>query len=97
MAGCLARSLLLPVKVACVMKTRSFQMIGVELPVLGRGTRQRTFWLVVHSRGAMFLRRRRTLGASPVGPVCGEQGVNGKEKADDLDSHKPILDVERRR
>src|SRR5437867_8515289 len=39
------------------MKTRSAQMIGVELPRSGRGTRQRTFSFVLQRNGNLLSRQ----------------------------------------
>jgi hypothetical protein len=39
---------------ACVTKTESFQMIGVEFPRSGKAVRQRTFSLVLHRSGRSF-------------------------------------------
>src|SRR4030095_5803959 len=49
---------------ACVMKIRSFQTIGVELPRSGSATRQRTFSFVLQRKGR-FVSRQIPLPSAP--------------------------------
>src|SRR6185503_7857187 len=67
--------------VACVTKTRFPQMMGVEFPLSGRGTRQRTFVFVSQRSGRFFS----DVIPEPSGPRQAGQLAAGACKANESD------------